>query len=94
MPALRIADLRCLRLPAEATLTWFDLVCRASLDQWVPNGVFRSGRWPPVHSNVVRSVSLGLQSALKHALLLGLECPLFIVGSREPSYVRLESSTM
>ena len=79
MPALHIADLFCLRSPAEATLTLVDWyvaqpsTCRFHL-------AFDGGRGPTVYSNVVKSVSLGLQSALERALVLGMVCPPFKFG--------------
>ena len=73
-PANPSADLYSLRMPAEATLTlvdWFDAhpsTCGFQM-------AFSSDRGPTVYSNVVRSVGLGLQSALERALTLGMECP-------------------
>ena len=67
LPALLNADLFCLRFPAEATLTLVDWhvaqpsTCCFQL-------AFDGGRGPPGESVVVRSVCLGLQSALERAL--------------------------
>ena len=68
MPALRIADLFCLRFPAEATLTLVDW-----FDAHIPGPVGASGRAAAVASRLAVQMLFvvsvwGCKSALEHAL--------------------------
>ena len=78
--ALRPADLRCLRFPAEATLTmvdWFDAPPRTFCNHCM----FAACLVPAARSVVAESIRLSVQSALKRALKWSIGCPLVLLGS-------------
>jgi len=78
--ALRPADLRCLRFPAEATLTMVDW-CDATPRTSCKHCTFTACLVHAAHSVVAQSVRLSVQSALKRALKWSIGCPLVLLGS-------------